>query len=80
MKDWYEQDRFGGHVREPDVDDLLYIVRNVGLTAAKVYGRNWIGLRHPNRLIQIGTRAVDRLLQARPSLCSDIYVLARKPA
>jgi SAM-dependent methyltransferase len=79
MQDWYEQERFGGHVREPDVADLLYIARDMGLVDAKVYGKNWIGLVHTNRVIRIGTKLFGRLLESRPTLCSDIYVLARRP-
>jgi SAM-dependent methyltransferase len=80
MRDWYEAERFLGHVREPDVADLLYIARDMGLVEAKVYGKNWIGLTHNNRAIRIGTELFGRLLELRPTMCSDIYVLARKRA
>ena len=43
MADWYEEPVFRGHVREADVDDLLYIARDMDLTDVKILGRNWIG-------------------------------------
>ena len=43
MQEWYEVDKFRGHVREPDVNDLKYIARDMGLVDIKIYGRNWLG-------------------------------------
>ena len=77
LEDWYEKEEFRGHVREPDLEDLLYIVRDMGLRPVSTQGRNWIGLNHRNPVIRLGTRLADRLLRIRPTLCSDIYVLAR---
>jgi len=78
MADWYEQPVFRGHVREPDVDDLRYIARDLGAGRAEIAGRNWIGYRHPSALVRKLTPALDGLLQLRPSLCSDIYLYAWK--
>ena len=45
MAHWYEPELFRGHVREPDVDDLRYIARDMGLEdvvvakGAEVVGR-----------------------------------------
>ncbi len=75
---WYESETFRGHVREPNISDLLYICSDLGLSAPRVYGRNWLGLRSPSRLIRAATTVADPLLRLRPSLCSDIYVVARK--
>jgi hypothetical protein len=41
MADWYEDPIFRGHVREPDVDDLFYIAREVGLVDVYIKGRHW---------------------------------------
>jgi hypothetical protein len=38
MGDWYEQPVFRGHVREPDVDDLWYIARDLALVDAACSG------------------------------------------
>lgn len=78
MSDWYESPEFRGHVREPDVDDLKYIARDIGCASPKIIGKNWLGYRSPNRLIQGLTPFVDRLLQLNPALCSDIYVTITK--
>jgi SAM-dependent methyltransferase len=79
MADWYEQPVFRGHVREPDVDDLRYIARDMALVNVQVLGRNWQGLKHPNRRVRRITALIDRPLRSRPSLCSDIYLLGQKP-
>jgi SAM-dependent methyltransferase len=81
MSDWYEQEVFRGHVREPDVDDLRYIARDMKLVDVKVIGRNFAGY-HPGRpaWIRAVTPFVDQALRLRPSLCSDIYVLGFKPS
>lgn len=76
MKHWYEPEVFRSHVREPDVDDLHYIARDLGLRETKIIGRNWLGFRRP------GMRAimpvVDSVLRIRPSLCANIYLVGRK--
>ena len=43
MEDWYEEDRFRGHVREPDVADLRYIGADLDLKNIEILGRNWLG-------------------------------------
>lgn len=78
MADWYETPVFRGHVREPDVDDLQYIARDLGAARTDIVGRNWIGYRHPSPLVRKVTPFADKLLRMRPSLCSDIYLYAWK--
>lgn len=75
MDEWYEEPVFRGHVREPDVDDLHYIARDLNLTNVQVLGRNWLGYSSRYKWARIGTPIVDRLLQMRPTLCSNIYLL-----
>jgi SAM-dependent methyltransferase len=78
MQDWYERPEFRGHVREPDVDDLRYIVRDLGIPRAAVLGRNWMGTQSPKRPVRVAARLGDGLLRLRPQLCSDIYLVGRK--
>ncbi|MBW2421804.1 MAG: class I SAM-dependent methyltransferase, partial [Deltaproteobacteria bacterium] len=54
MAHWYEPELFRGHVREPDVDDLRYIARDMQLTEVEIIGRNWIALT-TSRRIRIAT-------------------------
>ena len=42
IDDWYEQETFRGHVREPDVEDLRYIANDMGLMELQILGRNWM--------------------------------------
>jgi 2-polyprenyl-3-methyl-5-hydroxy-6-metoxy-1,4-benzoquinol methylase len=78
MQEWYEADKFRGHVREPDVSDLTYIAHDIGLTAIKIYGRNWLGHYSANPAIRFATKVMDYPLRLKPSLCSDIYLVGRK--
>ncbi len=73
---WYEEEFFGGHVREPDVEDLRFIARDLGLKQVKIFGRNWTGTDRPGirQLMPIA----DPLLRLRPSLCSNIYMVGSK--
>jgi 2-polyprenyl-3-methyl-5-hydroxy-6-metoxy-1,4-benzoquinol methylase len=77
MSNWYDQPVFRGHVREPDVDDLRYIARDLGLIEVKIFGRNWMGFRHA--ALRAMMPAVDAVLRLRPSLCANIYLTGRKP-
>jgi len=78
LEDWYEAERFRGHVREPDVDDLLYITQDMGLEDCRVFGRNWVGLASLNPVIRLASKISDLPLRIRPTLCSDIYVVGTK--
>jgi 2-polyprenyl-3-methyl-5-hydroxy-6-metoxy-1,4-benzoquinol methylase len=78
MAEWYEQPTFRSHVREPDVDDLLYIARDLKLTNTRILGRNWPGYVSPSPAIRIATILTDRLLRHFPTLCADIYLLGYK--
>jgi hypothetical protein len=80
MRDWYEPAEFRGHVREPDVDDLAYIARDMGLVSTKILGRNWMGHVSASRAVQWATKFVDIPLRSFPSFCSDIYLVGKKPA
>ncbi len=79
MQDWYEREEFRGHVREPDVSDLWYIARDMGLCDVRILGRNWLGYYSANPFIRTATRLVDYPLRLRPSLCSDLYMVGKKP-
>jgi SAM-dependent methyltransferase len=79
MDEWYEAPVFRGHVREPDVEDLHYIARDMGLERVRITGRNWLGHHSSSTAVRGLTRVVDPLLQLWPSLCSDITLVAFRP-
>ena len=79
MAEWYEKPQFRGHVREPDVDDLYYIARSMGLQNPRIYGRNWLGYFSSNPIVRLVTRIADYPLRLRPQLCSDIALVAYRP-
>jgi SAM-dependent methyltransferase len=78
MRDWYEAPLFRGHVREPVVDDLSYIARDLGLEGSRILGRNWLGYASRSQHIRALTKIVDPVLRWFPQLCSDIYLVGKK--
>jgi len=78
MTEWYEQTPFRGHVREPDVKDLHYMARDLGLQGVEIIGRNWLGYHHHSTLVRVVTRIVDLPLRGFPSLCADLYLIGTK--
>lgn len=78
MRYWYEEEKFRGHVREPDVSDLVYIARDMGLVNLKLYGRNWLGYNSPRAAVRLAAQIMDVPLRLKPSFCSDIYVVGKK--
>jgi SAM-dependent methyltransferase len=76
--DWYYPEQFRGHVREPVVEDLLRLVDDLGFQRGRIWGRNWAGYARGGMRSRI-TRMLDAALRLRPSLCSDLYVMAVKP-
>jgi SAM-dependent methyltransferase len=78
MSEWYEADVFRGHVREPDVGDLQFIARDLGIVDVKVLGRNWLGYGSRRGWVRRVTPIADHLLRPFPSLCSDLYLIGRK--
>lgn len=79
FEDWYLPDRFRGHVREPVLADLLRMVDDLGFERPEVWGRNWAGYLQGG-ICRAITRMIDLPLRSFPTLCSDLYVMAVKPA
>lgn len=77
LDDWYGSPTFEGHVREPSIGDLVSITRDLGLVNATTYGRNFLGESHGGLLGEVAS-AAGPVLRQFPSLCSDIYAVARK--
>lgn len=79
MSDWYEQPLFRGHVREPNIQDLKYITQDMGLVEVDFIGRNDQFLKHNNKIIRVATKIFDFLIKIKPSFCSEIYMIGKKP-
>jgi 2-polyprenyl-3-methyl-5-hydroxy-6-metoxy-1,4-benzoquinol methylase len=75
---WYEPKVFRDHVREPDVQDLKKIAKDISLNNYSIIGRNWQGYLSPSKVTRISTSISNRVLENFPSLCSDIYLLGFK--
>jgi SAM-dependent methyltransferase len=78
LESWYEVDSFRGHVREPDVEDLRYIARDLRLKSVRIYGRNWAASRLKREPLRQVALAVDKLLWRMPTLCSSLYLVGTK--
>jgi len=79
MAEWYDAPIFRGHVREPDIADLRYIADDMGLSQVAIFGRNWQGRASRSGLVRAITAVLDLPLRVSPGLCSDIYMVGRKP-
>jgi len=78
MHDYFYSDEFRGHVREPNIADLIFFTKYMNLKIVKIYGRNWQGLSSNNKFVRIISTILDKFLRLFPSLCSDIYIVAKK--
>jgi SAM-dependent methyltransferase len=78
FEDWYYPDQFRGHVREPVLGDLVRLVRELGFERQATWGRNWAGYPAAGAR-RVAGWLIDRSLRPFPTLCSDLYVMARKP-
>jgi SAM-dependent methyltransferase len=76
---YFDVERFSGHVREYTVGDLRAIVRHLGAQDYRIFGRNW----HGTLSDAVGTggafRAADGLLRCVPGACGSLFALLRKP-
>jgi 2-polyprenyl-3-methyl-5-hydroxy-6-metoxy-1,4-benzoquinol methylase len=79
MSDWYEQETFRSHVREPDVGDMRHIGRDLGLSDVEITGWNWLGYNSRFGWVRSIAPLADSLLQLAPSLCSNLYLIGAKP-
>lgn len=78
IEEWYDEETFRGHVREPHTRDLAYIARDLALRKVNVFGRNWLASQSRSKLVRKLTPFADPLLNKFPSLCSDIYMSGYK--
>lgn len=76
MAEWYDAVPFRGHVREPRVADLHYIARDLGLADHRILGRSWIWTG--GAIKKAALSAVAAALQPFPSLCTELFMVARK--
>lgn len=76
---WYSDEVFRGHIREPSVRDLRKIAADLALNNVEILGRNWLGYSSRFGFARILTRLLDKPLRLRPTLCSNIYLIGRKP-
>lgn len=76
MDDWYETERFRGHVREPDLATFKYIANDLNLENAKILGRNHM-VFHALGFYGPFLPRFDPL-RLFPSLCSNLYLIGRK--
>jgi 2-polyprenyl-3-methyl-5-hydroxy-6-metoxy-1,4-benzoquinol methylase len=84
IEDWYSGERFRGHVREPRVQDFRYIAKDLGLVNAEIRGANFMAttaaIESERRWLRALAPALDGVMRQRPSLCSELYMLAEKPS
>jgi hypothetical protein len=77
--EWYHRPAFRSHVREPSVRDLQRIAVDLELDHIQILGANWIGQDADSRARRTVARIADPLLRKSPALCSEIYLIGRRP-
>lgn len=78
FEEWYYPDEANGPVREPVLEDLRRMTRELGFECVSVHGRCFAGRgagRAGRALVAVG----DRLLRPLPTLCGDLALLAVRP-
>jgi SAM-dependent methyltransferase len=78
LEDYFDKDLFRGHVREPNLSDLVFFVKKMKLKIIKIYGRNFQGLSSENKNMRFISYIFDFTLRFFPTLCSDIYIVGKK--
>jgi SAM-dependent methyltransferase len=84
LDEWYQHETFRGHVREPSIADLHKLHEWNGFQVLETHGRNFIGQDSvalsflPRSLGRPFVKTANKILQAVPSLCSDIHVVGIK--
>ena len=80
FEDFYFQgDPFTGHIREFTKSELLQLASWLQFESAQVIGCNWY--LHTNHLWipRRFRKAIDVLLRITPTVCSNLYLVAKKP-
>lgn len=80
-KDFYEQTPWRGHIHEPTLSEFHEIMETLEFETVYTGGRNWLAYRsgYSNMKLQM-VKTVIPLLNKFPTLCSDLYIVGRKPA
>jgi SAM-dependent methyltransferase len=76
FEDWFYPEELTASVREPVLGDLLRLVRELGFERSDVWGRSFPAAG--SRARRAAGRVLDLALRPFPTLCSELYVLARK--
>jgi SAM-dependent methyltransferase len=78
FEEWYYPEEAGGPVREPVLEDLRRMTRELGFEQVSVHGRCFAS-RRAGRAGRAVARVADRVLRPLPTLCSDLALVARRP-
>ena len=77
--DFYNSERYMGHVREYTTGDLEYLAEQLNLKEVKIFGKNYYGTLF-NKLPKQLHYSSDYLLQKFPGLCGSLFLEGKKSA
>lgn len=77
-RQFYEHDKWVGHVREYTLGDLRALASFLPLSSSRIEGRNWYGSLYRTKLLASVIPLVDATLRLRPGLCGSLYLIGRK--
>jgi SAM-dependent methyltransferase len=70
----WESPRYHGHVREPNLAEMVWMAEQSKFKVLKTLGMNGAGVQNYGLI----TAIVDPFLRLFPTLCSDLYVICEK--
>ena len=76
---YYESDRFVGHIREYSVDDLEQFAEYLSLKNWEIFGSNYYGNLWNLLGINFFSKSADFFLKLRPGFCGAIHLRGYKP-
>jgi SAM-dependent methyltransferase len=79
-RDYWNAQRFGGHVREYSCGDFHDMAKLLGVSDYRVYGRNWFGSLSVITGRGPAFTVVDHLLRFAPGLCGSLFFEVHKPS
>lgn len=78
LDSWWRPLEFRGHVREPNAQEYITMLQDLGLQKIILHARNNEGYHAASKLKRLTCQIFDYPLRLRPNLCSDIYALGVK--
>jgi SAM-dependent methyltransferase len=78
FSNFYEHDRWCGHIREYTLGDLRELAQRLKLSPWRIEGRNWYGSLYRSKYLAHVAKLIDHALRVRPGLCGSLFLIGHK--